>query len=597
MKIHHVPTILLLITAATAGAAAGTPQGADGDSIDSVESIQIHQIQRPNPVPTTPAWGDTMFFGYFEEFDGEPYAIWGETWTFDHTPDYPLEGWTARDASVPDDSGDLFWRLAPLDDPFVPCWESSGAVINGLQSAWIGACELEAYHLCWVNSDGAGYGNGWFQRFTGPELHYLGWGWLYCHFDYWCNTEQDFDSVRVYVKILGDTPSETMICAFTGEIGNPQYNDFAHHVEDIAPGVFGNEPRTFQLVFEMTSDSGASDEDDWYATQYGAFAFDDLELTGNILEGDQFWNFEGPTGAADWVASTWEPVGTFLSVQHADDLDILTPCPGFMTDNVLTFFDDNSPVFPHPVDQYTMAISPIMDISSIENIDEVGACWDTYASMPLVTCVFYRPSWMYYPQVCESGKSVWSDRIGVGYDQWLYREDPQCFPSTTTIDIGYGADDIPPDADQVRFVYEVHQSCETAGQPPSPYTEQSPFIDNVRTFVTGVDLAADVKPDEHEVPARFALAGISPNPSSGSANVRFGIPSAGQLNVSIIDVSGRLVRKLADEAVQPGETSFTWDGRSDGNRRTPPGVYFVRGCFEGEHTPATTLEGRLVILE
>ncbi|MCB1161463.1 T9SS type A sorting domain-containing protein, partial [bacterium] len=47
----------------------------------------------------------------------------------------------------------------------------------------------------------------------------------------------------------------------------------------------------------------------------------------------------------------------------------------------------------------------------------------------------------------------------------------------------------------------------------------------------------------------------------------------GQLEFSIFDVSGRLVRRMSPLA---GGTRVQWDGRDDHGRLASSGVYFVR---------------------
>jgi flagellar hook assembly protein FlgD len=62
---------------------------------------------------------------------------------------------------------------------------------------------------------------------------------------------------------------------------------------------------------------------------------------------------------------------------------------------------------------------------------------------------------------------------------------------------------------------------------------------------------------------------------SGGSTVLLGVTRAERVRVRIYDVSGRLVRTLADRVFPPGEHSLTWDGADDGGRRVPRGVFFV----------------------
>ena len=67
---------------------------------------------------------------------------------------------------------------------------------------------------------------------------------------------------------------------------------------------------------------------------------------------------------------------------------------------------------------------------------------------------------------------------------------------------------------------------------------------------------------------------------------------AGQLEVGVYDLSGRLVRRLVDETRGEGRYAETWDG-TDGGGRVVPGLYLVRiavgtdlGTFEETRTVA-----------
>jgi mannan endo-1,4-beta-mannosidase len=78
-------------------------------------------------------------------------------------------------------------------------------------------------------------------------------------------------------------------------------------------------------------------------------------------------------------------------------------------------------------------------------------------------------------------------------------------------------------------------------------------------------------------PAGLALGPASPNPFTESSRISFTIsPESAALSVSLIvvDVSGRLVRRLVDGPLDPGPHDLVWDGRDTTGRRVPPGAYF-----------------------
>jgi hypothetical protein len=79
-------------------------------------------------------------------------------------------------------------------------------------------------------------------------------------------------------------------------------------------------------------------------------------------------------------------------------------------------------------------------------------------------------------------------------------------------------------------------------------------------------------------PAPFALAleTPAPNPARGSTTVRFALPRSGQVLVAVHDVSGRVVRTLADGSREAGGHVVSWDLRGDDGHVVNPGLYYVR---------------------
>jgi hypothetical protein len=63
---------------------------------------------------------------------------------------------------------------------------------------------------------------------------------------------------------------------------------------------------------------------------------------------------------------------------------------------------------------------------------------------------------------------------------------------------------------------------------------------------------------------------------AGQATVDFGLSKSDRVEVKVFDVSGRLVRTLADRQFAAGRHSLTWDGVDDGGRQVARGVYFTQ---------------------
>jgi len=67
-----------------------------------------------------------------------------------------------------------------------------------------------------------------------------------------------------------------------------------------------------------------------------------------------------------------------------------------------------------------------------------------------------------------------------------------------------------------------------------------------------------------------------PNPFTPSTMIRFVVPKAGPVSLTVFDVAGRPVRTLATGFHPAGEYRVTWDGARRDGARLSPGVYLVR---------------------
>lgn len=73
----------------------------------------------------------------------------------------------------------------------------------------------------------------------------------------------------------------------------------------------------------------------------------------------------------------------------------------------------------------------------------------------------------------------------------------------------------------------------------------------------------------------FMKLGSNPMTASRS-KVFFGLAKTDRVQVRVYDVSGRLIRTLADRTFQAGNHSIEWDGTADNGARVARGVYFTQ---------------------
>jgi hypothetical protein len=94
----------------------------------------------------------------------------------------------------------------------------------------------------------------------------------------------------------------------------------------------------------------------------------------------------------------------------------------------------------------------------------------------------------------------------------------------------------------------------------------------------------DVAVDQVSPAPSFALLQNAPNPFRASTTLRFSLPRAQQVRVSVFDVGGRLVRTLVDGQLASGRHEASWDGTDASNRPVASGAYFCKLSSSGEET-------------
>ncbi len=107
------------------------------------------------------------------------------------------------------------------------------------------------------------------------------------------------------------------------------------------------------------------------------------------------------------------------------------------------------------------------------------------------------------------------------------------------------------------------------------YGATSMTLEVIAGSVTSViDLA--VSPLVQPIPVAYAVYPNSPNPFFQSTLIRYDLPAAEHVTLSVYDVSGRLVARLVGDGQAPGQHAVRWDGRDDRGRALAPGVFFYR---------------------
>jgi hypothetical protein len=85
---------------------------------------------------------------------------------------------------------------------------------------------------------------------------------------------------------------------------------------------------------------------------------------------------------------------------------------------------------------------------------------------------------------------------------------------------------------------------------------------------------------------------VSANPSRGEARISFTLSRAEAARVEVLDVTGRRVSVVFDQAVDAGrEHVIVWDGTNERGERVKSGLYWYR-----LQTPTVTRTGKVALL-
>jgi hypothetical protein len=91
-----------------------------------------------------------------------------------------------------------------------------------------------------------------------------------------------------------------------------------------------------------------------------------------------------------------------------------------------------------------------------------------------------------------------------------------------------------------------------------------------------VDTGVDEDGESHLTGPVNYLFKSRPNPFTSRVDIRFTLASEGHVNLSVFDISGRLVKTLLDGKVQAGETALVWDGTSNAGHRVDTGIFWMK---------------------
>ncbi len=133
----------------------------------------------------------------------------------------------------------------------------------------------------------------------------------------------------------------------------------------------------------------------------------------------------------------------------------------------------------------------------------------------------------------------------------------------------YGETRLPAAAYDCRFALteeSFHQSGDGEGN------WATVLVCDTLRFETGCRAGAGGK----HVPQEMLAGRFSPNPFRGESCLRFRLMNPGEVDFTLHEVSGRLVRSVGMGALPAGDHVLVWDGRDSRGRLVAEGVYLYR---------------------
>lgn len=83
-------------------------------------------------------------------------------------------------------------------------------------------------------------------------------------------------------------------------------------------------------------------------------------------------------------------------------------------------------------------------------------------------------------------------------------------------------------------------------------------------------------------PTTLKLHQNQPNPFGSATTISYALEQGGQVDLSVFDAGGRLIRSLCNESQVAGDHNVIWDGRDDSGRAVASGTYYYRVRIEDQ---------------
>lgn len=463
---------------------------------------------------------------------------------------------------------------------------------DGMPNGWN---IVSGAHSCTGNSwwcgqaglaHGDGYGNGWIQSLTtAVPINISGGVSSTLLFKMRHQSEFSFDYGWVLIKGANAGARWDTLASYSGDFGATCSNQSLGIPDSFKTVV---QPITLQFLFGSDLSTSAADS----TGAYSGWTLDDITVkTGSTT--NFFDDME--SGPSKWVASSPNP-GLFWHLETGPGTSQPALC-FFLSTNVWVPFQGsgfgNVPDF---ADQ--MVATPPMDLTGVFSPNTPTTLlrlqFDQWINLPDANSNY----WSLYI-AGSNDKVTWTPwRNAFGAIEFAGGLSPQC---TEGLSYNFNPYDttrtgLSPGTRYIRLGFRIRDEkavdgCNCGGPRKIGALTEGMYIDNIGVYyiytISGVEMVSGVP-----VATRPEIRKAFPNPFNPMTTIEFSVPESGPVRVGILDVRGRRVATLVNEAMSSGVYRVRWSGKTENGGDAASGVYYARIQSRGGSG-----SGRLVLIK
>ena len=103
--------------------------------------------------------------------------------------------------------------------------------------------------------------------------------------------------------------------------------------------------------------------------------------------------------------------------------------------------------------------------------------------------------------------------------------------------------------------------------------------------------------EETSLPNEFALLQNYPNPFNPNTVIKFSVPVASEVSITIYNLLGQKVNTLINSEVTPGSYNVEWNGTDNSGMKVSSGIYLYKLKANGSNGRNFTQIKKMVLLK